>query len=268
MDGLAFVGSASSAWTGGLRSRRSLVSARPNGSFVLSGRPVAPVRRREDVKCSVAGTMINAGSSLAGLAVLALTILVHEAGHYLAARSRGIEVDNFSVGFGPALWSFTPKGSETKFTLRAIPLGGFVSFPPKTREDPETGEMVESDNPNLLQNRPVSDRVLVVSAGVIANIVLAWTSLFVSVSAFGVPTLEYRSGVVVTQVLGPESYGAKSGILPGDVILSMDGKAVQGGPGSAGDVASTIRTSEGRTIVMEMQRGQEVVNLDVSLSGN
>uniref|UniRef100_A0A7S2ZL78 PDZ domain-containing protein n=1 Tax=Rhodosorus marinus TaxID=101924 RepID=A0A7S2ZL78_9RHOD len=263
MDGLAFVGSASSAWTGGLRSRRSLVSARPNGSFVLSGRPVAPVRRREDVKCSVAGTMINAGSSLAGLAVLALTILVHEAGHYLAARSRGIEVDNFSVGFGPALWSFTPKGSETKFTLRAIPLGGFVSFPPKTREDPETGEMVESDNPNLLQNRPVSDRVLVVSAGVIANIVLAWTSLFVSVSAFGVPTLEYRSGVVVTQVLGPESYGAKSGILPGDVILSMDGKAVQGGPGSAGDVASTIRTSEGRTIVMEMQRGQEVVNLDV-----
>ncbi len=70
---------------------------------------------------------------LAALAVLGLLIVIHEAGHFLAATTQGIRVDGFSIGFGPALIKRQRKG--VTYALRALPLGGFVSFPDDDEEE-------------------------------------------------------------------------------------------------------------------------------------
>ena len=66
-------------------------------------------------------------SALPAIAVLAILILVHELGHFMAARLQGIHVNRFSIGFGPVLWKY--QGKQTEYALRAIPLGGYVGFP-------------------------------------------------------------------------------------------------------------------------------------------
>jgi RIP metalloprotease RseP len=71
--------------------------------------------------------MNNVASPIGALVVLATVIVVHESGHYLAARSLGMEIEEFSVGVGPSLW--TKKVGETSFSIRALPLGGYVRFP-------------------------------------------------------------------------------------------------------------------------------------------
>ena len=85
---------------------------------------------------------------LAALAVLGLLIVIHEAGHFLAATTQGIRVDGFSIGFGPALIKHQRRGIT--YALRALPLGGFVSFP----DDDENSE-IPADDPDLLRNRPL-----------------------------------------------------------------------------------------------------------------
>ncbi|MCJ8282688.1 MAG: site-2 protease family protein, partial [Rivularia sp. ALOHA_DT_140] len=89
-------------------------------------------------------------SVLAAIAVLAVLIFVHELGHFIAARSQGIHVNRFSLGFGPVLLKY--QGSETEYAVRAFPLGGFVGFPD---DDPDS--TIEPDDPNLLRNRPILD---------------------------------------------------------------------------------------------------------------
>jgi len=111
---------------------------------------------------------------LAAISVLALLIVVHELGHFLAARFQGIHVNRFSIGFGPILWKY--QGPQTEYALRGIPLGGFVGFPD---DDPES--TFQPDDPDLLRNRPILDRAIVISAGVIANLIFAYLVLVTQV---------------------------------------------------------------------------------------
>ena len=134
---------------------------------------------------------------LAGIAVLATVIVIHELGHYSAARAQGIRVDEFSIGFGPVLLRLPH--NDVPVVLRALPIGGFVSFPRKVNRSRleergllEPGEEFEGDlvvdGPDLLQNRPIAQRALVVSAGIAANLLLAWSLLFVAAGTRGVPS--------------------------------------------------------------------------------
>ncbi|MFN5163034.1 MAG: site-2 protease family protein, partial [Cyanobacteriota bacterium] len=104
---------------------------------------------------------------LIALAILAGLIVVHEAGHSLAATLQGIRVSGFSIGFGPVLLQRRHRG--VLFALRALPLGGYVAFPD---DDEDSG--IPADDPDLLRNRPLPQRALVIAAGVIANLLLAW----------------------------------------------------------------------------------------------
>lgn len=112
---------------------------------------------------------------LTALGVLAAIVAVHEAGHFFAARSQGIHVSKFAIGFGPPLIKY--QGPEVEYSLRAIPLGGFVAFPD---EDPDCP--YPPDDPDLLKNRPILDRAIVITAGVIANAIFAFSLLFTQVS--------------------------------------------------------------------------------------
>ena len=110
---------------------------------------------------------------LQALAVLAVIVTVHECGHFFAARSLGMRVTKFSIGFGPTLWGFTGESDGVEYALRAIPLGGYVGFPD---DDPDSD--IPSDDPDLLRNRPLLQRAAVISAGVVANAVFAYALLF------------------------------------------------------------------------------------------
>ena len=89
----------------------------------------------------------------AALAVLALLIVVHEAGHFFAATLQGIRVSGFSIGFGPALIKHEHKG--VTYAIRMLPLGGFVMFP-----DDEEDSSVPADDPDLMRNRPIHQRAM------------------------------------------------------------------------------------------------------------
>ncbi|MBI6545730.1 MAG: site-2 protease family protein, partial [Cyanobacteria bacterium NC_groundwater_1444_Ag_S-0.65um_54_12] len=116
------------------------------------------------------------------IALLAVLIFFHEAGHFLAAKSLRIPVKQFALGFGPALWSF--KKDETQYRLNLLPLGGYCAFADDQRTtepaaEPERSAADASREPPLdprrfLRNRPLWQRAIVVVAGVFANVVIAW----------------------------------------------------------------------------------------------
>ncbi|WP_434685383.1 RIP metalloprotease RseP [Pseudanabaena minima] len=154
-------------------------------------------------------------SALPAIAVLAILILVHELGHFMAARAQGIHVNRFSIGFGPVLWKY--QGKQTEYALRAIPLGGYVGFP-----DDDEESNISADDPNLMRNRPIMDRAIVISAGVIANFVFAYLVLLVMTISVGIGTVD-QPGVRITKILDANAPAAVSGLQAGDIVLSANG---------------------------------------------
>ena len=120
-------------------------------------------------------------TALIFLAVLFVLILVHEWGHYITAKKTGMRVDEFGIGFPPKLFGYQ-KG-ETEYTLNALPIGGFVRI---YGEDPTQVEN-DPDRDRAFSARPRWAQAIVLVAGVVMNIVLAW-ALFVVVFMLGVPT--------------------------------------------------------------------------------
>ena len=106
--------------------------------------------------------------------ILGVIIFIHELGHFLFAKKFGIYVYEFSIGFGPKLYSFKRKNDETEYMIKLIPLGGYVAM---------AGEEDTSDDkvPNnmKLYNKPVWQRFLVMAAGVINNFILGFVLLFI-----------------------------------------------------------------------------------------
>lgn len=195
-------------------------------------------------------------SVLAAIAVLAVLILVHELGHFIAARSQGIYVNRFSLGFGPVIWKY--QGSLTEYAIRAFPLGGYVGFPD---DDPDS--TIPPEDPNLLRNRPILDRAIVISAGVIANLIFAYFLLVAQVGFVGVPQAT-QPGVLIQQ-LAPEvsSVAAKAGIKPGDVILAANQREFGTSLQERDALKEIIKTSPGQPITLKVARGDQKLSLTV-----
>lgn len=184
---------------------------------------------------------------LTALAILAGLIVVHEAGHFLAASWQGIRVSGFSIGFGPPLLQW--RRGDVLFALRAIPLGGFVSFP-----DDEEDSPIPADDPDLLRNRPLPQRALVIAAGVLANLLLAWTVLLAQGVVLGIPDgFSTAPGVLVTGVQAGQP-AALAGLQPGDRILRVDGQALQGGQQGVAALVDQIRRSPQEQLLLEADR--------------
>lgn len=109
------------------------------------------------------------------------------------------------------------------------------------------------DDPDLLTNRPILDRFVVTSAGIVANIVFAFAVLFGQVSTVGVPDPIYQPGVQVPMVLRG-SPGEKAGVKAGDVILSVGGQAIPAGEKAAGTVVGVITSSPGVEVELGIVR--------------
>jgi membrane-associated protease RseP (regulator of RpoE activity) len=196
-------------------------------------------------------------SVLAAIAVIALLVAVHEAGHFLAARLQGIHVNRFAIGFGPILWKF--QGAETEYSLRAIPLGGFVGFPD---DDPDSD--IPRNDPDLLKNRPILDRAIVISAGVIANLLFAYLVFVVQFATVGVPeTFNPQPGILVPQVISETSPAAQAGIREGDIIVAANGEELGATEATIQDFIQLIKESPDMPVQLTVERNNSDIDLTV-----
>ena len=191
---------------------------------------------------------------LTALAILAGLIVVHEAGHFFAATWQGIRVNGFSVGFGPVLLQRQRRGVQ--FALRAIPLGGFVSFPDDDEDSP-----IPANDPDLLRNRPLAQRALVIAAGVIANLLLAWAVLFAQGAFVGIPAgFSATPGVLVAGVQDGQA-AAAAGLHAGDRILSVDGRDLGGGQSAVAALVQSVKGAPDQTLRLQAERAGKPLEL-------
>lgn len=157
-------------------------------------------------------------SILIMILLLSLLILVHEFGHFIAARSFGIRVEKFGFGLpvGPVL--FRKKMGETEILVHAFLLGGYVSFP-----DDEKDSEIPEDSPERFINKPAWQRAVVVSAGVIANVICAFLLvMFVALWTKQLPSGNYE--IYTESISAPKEASIwNSGLQNGDRILSVNG---------------------------------------------
>jgi len=177
-------------------------------------------------------------------ATLGLLIFVHEMGHFLAAKSVGVTVEEFAFGFGPKLLTLLKRGG-TEYTVRALPLGGFVSM---IGMQPEEVEI-----PNGLMSKPAWARAWVFVAGPLMNLILALL-VFCSMGMItGVP--DKRSTQVVQVV--PNSEAERVGLRTGDTIVAIDGEPITDGT----QLIKVIRSHPGQQLRIAVRRGSEMINL-------
>ena len=111
----------------------------------------------------------------------------------------------------------------TEFALRALPLGGYVAFPSNVVLDPETGDIsAELDDPDLIQNRPPLQRAAVISAGVVANVLLTFLISAGVAANTGITTPLFGQGVGVTQIQNSEAPAFAAGIKVGDTVTKLN----------------------------------------------
>lgn len=157
---------------------------------------------------------------LAGLGLSAI-IFLHELGHFLAAKLCNVYVRTFSIGFGPA-WPFCQfKFGETNYKLGMIPLGGFVAMAGEStgETDPDTpkDDVDDDTDPRSFKNRPVWQRMIIISAGVIMNVLLAAVCFAIAYSA-GVKEMP-----PVVQAVEPGSAAWQAGLRPGSTVDKING---------------------------------------------
>ncbi|MEZ5078382.1 MAG: site-2 protease family protein [Solirubrobacterales bacterium] len=144
-----------------------------------------------------------------------LLIVLHEGGHYLAAKATGMRVERFFLFFGPTLWSF--KRGETEYGIKSIPLGGYVKI---TGMSPEE-EIPEEVSHRAYYRQPVWKRIVVIAAGPAVNVVLAF---LIFTAYYHENTARYTQAVGETVAGKP----AAEVLEPGDEIVAVDGRSFVG----------------------------------------
>ena len=136
--------------------------------------------------------------------LLGFLIFIHELGHFTVAKLCKVKVNEFAIGFGPTIWRH--KGKETKYAIRLIPLGGFVSM---------EGETERSENERSFSKVSIPKRIAIVAAGGLVNIIFAICVFLI---------LQMAAGKMATTIVDNTTpgYAAESvGIQSGDVIKKM-----------------------------------------------
>lgn len=150
---------------------------------------------------------------LAFVVAIAILVVFHELGHYAVARLCDVKVLKFSIGFGKALYTRRFGNGETEWVLSAIPLGGYVKM-----LDEHEGEVSEQDLPRAFNRKPVLQRMAIVVAGPIANLLLA-VALYFILFIHGVPGIKPVLGEIV-----PNTPAAAAGLQNKQTIISIDGQ--------------------------------------------
>ena len=175
--------------------------------------------------------------------LLGFLIFIHEGGHFIVAKLCGVKVKEFSIGFGPKI--FSKQGDYTKYSIRAIPLGGFVEM---------LGENENLEEEGAFSNSKVSKRIAIVSAGALVNIIFGICVYFLLMTFSGV-----NSSTVIKSLI--KDYSNENSVLqPGDEILSINGNRTR----IKSDVDNILYNSNGDDIQVVVLRNNENVELKVT----
>ncbi len=180
--------------------------------------------------------------------VLAVLIVFHEYGHFLAARLFGVRVLRFSVGFGPKI--IGRQIGETEYTICAVPLGGYVNL---LGENPDE-TLSEADRARAFSTQSVWRRTLIVAAGPVFNLLLALL-LFIAVAAIGLPALIPQVGNIQHGMPAEQA-----GLLPGDTIRSIDGQEITHWE----EIQAEIQRHGGKTLTMVVEREGQRLSLQIT----
>lgn len=178
---------------------------------------------------------------LVTILIFGVLVFIHELGHFLVAKACKIKVNEFAMGMGPTLLKW--QGKETKYALRAFPIGGFVSM---EGEDEESGEK------NAFCNKPVWQRILVVITGPIMNLVLGFLVLIIVVS------MQPLNGSNVVAKFNDNAVSNQSGLKVGDEILSINGNGILVDT----DIIYSLLRAEDGIADIDVRRDGEVIRLE------
>jgi regulator of sigma E protease len=190
------------------------------------------------------------------LLIFNLLIIVHELGHFLAARWRGLHVDKFGVWFGRPILKRTIGGVE--FCLGWIPAGGFVLLPQMATMEAVEGKagVTGSELPPI---KPL-DKIIVAAAGPLFSFLLALVFATI-VWIVGRPMAEADTTTTIGYV-APDVPAAKAGFKPGDKVLEVDGHPVNRFIGMVDSITWYVVRSEGATIPFKVQRGNQILTIN------
>jgi len=206
-----------------------------------------------------------------GVALLfSLAVFIHEFGHYLAARLLGLQVDAFSIGFGPAVWKKTIGGCEYK--ISCIPFGGYVALP---QLDPSGMEKVQGGNSeNSEENEDAAEitqqlpdvapwkRIIVSISGPLGNVVLA---MFLAAVITLCPSDSVTVASTRVAYVEEDSNAYESGLRPGDYVLAINGNKVA----SWYDMQVEFQLSgESGSAEFEIKRNQDIKKMNLTFSTN
>lgn len=186
-----------------------------------------------------------------------LLIVVHELGHFLAARWRGLYIEGFGVWFGKPIWKKTINGVQ--YSLGSLPFGGFVKLPQLAPMDVIEGK-ADVDRAALPKISAL-DKIIVAIAGPLFSVLLALFFACV-VWAVGHPVSESDLTTVIGYV-HQDSPAAKAGLQPGDKILEVDGRPVSRFFGMNDSVVWNVVRSEGPVIPFKIERDGKIMTVSV-----
>ncbi|PNU01094.1 RIP metalloprotease RseP [Clostridium thermosuccinogenes] len=178
------------------------------------------------------------------IAVIALSflILVHEFGHFIAAKLSGIKVEEFSLFMGPKLFGI--QRGETMYSVRLVPLGGYVKM---------EGEEEASDDERAFNKKPIPVRMAVIFAGPLMNLLIAVIFVAIVFSASGFSTTEISS-------VAPDSPAYAAGIRNGDTIVSYNGKRIY----HPSDYVLFSYTQNNEPVKIGIKRDKEIIEVMVT----
>jgi len=156
------------------------------------------------------------------IGALFILVLVHELGHFLAAKLFGMRVERFSIGFPPRV--FGKKIGDTDYCISATPLGGYVKISGMVDESMDTEQLAEEPKPWEFRSKPVWQRIIVIVAGVVFNMILAviiYAAILMSYGDARIPVANI-DGVYIEESSLPHELGFRTG----DNILGVNGKRV------------------------------------------
>jgi len=156
-------------------------------------------------------------TALAFIFVIGILVFVHEFGHFIVAKKTGVEVEKFSLGFGPKIIGF--KKGETHYMISAIPLGGYVKMKGENPDEPLTND------PKEFSSRGVGVRAAIVASGPIMNILFAFTVMPL-VYFIGIQVPAFLEKVPIAYWVAEESPAKAADIKIGDRILAINGAEI------------------------------------------
>ena len=184
-------------------------------------------------------------SAIKIIILLGVLITIHELGHFIVAKLCKVKVNEFAIGFGPAIWK--KQGKETNYTLRLIPLGGYNSM---------EGEEEASDDDRSFSKASIPKRIAIVIAGAMVNIIFAIIIYF---------TMTASSGTYISNQIDEilDGYVAQSvGLQSGDKIIEGNGQVIK----SKKNLNEVVEKSQGKEIITKIERNGEIIEYKIKPS--